>query len=56
MAAANSAFHSIVLLRVLEELDVALDDFRPRDIAPAPELRRGRAGDAGDGGGVGLAG
>src|ERR1035437_5107297 len=42
------------LLRLLKKLDVALDDFGPGDVAPAPELRRGGTGDAGDGGGVGL--
>ena len=42
------------LFRVLQELDVALDDFRPRDVAPAPELRRGGTGNAGDGRRVGF--
>ena len=42
------------LFRVLQELDVALDDFRPGNIAPAPELRRGGTGDAGDGRRVGF--
>src|ERR1035441_8182152 len=42
------------LLRLLKKLDVALDDFGPRDVAPAPELRGRGTGDPGDGRGVSL--
>ena len=38
-----------MLLR-LEELDIALDHLRPRDVAPAPEFRRGGTSQARDGG------
>ena len=40
----------INLLRVFKKLNVALDNLGKGNIAPAPECRRGRAGDAGDGG------
>jgi len=47
--------HPLVnFVRVFEELDVALDDFGPREVAPAPELRRGRARHSRDGDGVGI--
>ena len=39
---------------VLEELDVALDDLGPRDVAPAPELRSRGTGHAGDSRSVGF--
>src|ERR1039458_5525441 len=47
-------FPLVDLLGLLKKLDVALNDFGPRDVAPAPELRCGGTGDASDGGGVGL--
>ena len=34
--------------KVFEKLDVTLDDLRPGQIAPAPELGRGRASHPGD--------
>ena len=40
------------VLGAFEKLDVALDDLGKRNVAPAPEFRRGRTGDAGDGGGL----
>ena len=40
----------LVLVGVFEKLDVALNHLGERHVAPAPELRRGRAGDARDGG------
>ncbi len=43
-------FPFVNLLRVFKKFDVALDDLGKRNIAPAPEFRRGRASDAGDGG------
>lgn len=39
---------------LLEKFHVALQDFWEGKIFPAPELRRGRAGDTGDGRGAGL--
>ena len=40
----------VYVLGAFEKLDVALDDLGKRNVAPAPEFRRGRASDAGDGG------
>src|SRR5260370_1408310 len=39
-------------LHVFEELDIPLYHLGPRNVAPPPELRRRRAGDPGDGGGI----
>ena len=49
IAAASCGFPFVNLLDVFEKFDVALDDLGKRHVAPAPEFRRGRAGDAGDG-------
>ena len=44
-----AAFPFVNLPDVFEKFDVARDDLGKRHVAPAPECRRGRAGDARDG-------
>ena len=44
--------HMVVFLGVFEKFHIALDNFWERQLAPAPEFRRRRTGDARDGRGI----
>src|ERR1700710_1559589 len=45
-------FPFLRVLRMFDELDFALNNLGPGNIAPTPKTWRGRTRDAGDGGGV----